>query len=286
MARMTRAPDFVAVGHAVRDLVPGGWRLGGTVTFAAVQAHRLGLSVGVVTRASADVDVAAELPFATVVQGPSPVTTCFENVYEQGHRRQKVREHATPIAAADVPDAWREAPIALVGPVFGEIDPALAASLHAQSLVGVSAQGWLRALDDAGNVVRTAWRGAPFWRGADALFVSDEDLAAGAHQLDKWARDVPVIAMTESHRGARVWADDAWRQMDAYPEDEVDPTGAGDTFATAFLIRWHETGDVGEAARFGAAAASLSVAGIATAATGDRAEIEQRMRAHPEVALR
>ena len=29
------APDFVTVGHAVRDLHAGGWRLGGTISFAA-----------------------------------------------------------------------------------------------------------------------------------------------------------------------------------------------------------------------------------------------------------
>jgi sugar/nucleoside kinase (ribokinase family) len=66
----------------------------------------------------------------------------------------------------------------------------------------------------------------------------------------------------------------------------VDPTGAGDTFATAFLIRLHETGDVAEAARFGGAAASVSVGGVGAAAMPERAEIEQRMREHPEITLR
>jgi sugar/nucleoside kinase (ribokinase family) len=74
--------------------------------------------------------------------------------------------------------------------------------------------------------------------------------------------------------------------MDSFPEQEVDPTGAGDTFATGFLIRLHETGDAGEAARFGAAAASLSVGGIGVAATPSRAEVEERMRRFPEVVLR
>jgi sugar/nucleoside kinase (ribokinase family) len=74
--------------------------------------------------------------------------------------------------------------------------------------------------------------------------------------------------------------------MDAFPEDEVDPTGAGDTFATAFLIRFHETGDPAEAARFGAAAASISVGGTGADAIATREEIVARMRAHPEVALR
>jgi sugar/nucleoside kinase (ribokinase family) len=92
--------------------------------------------------------------------------------------------------------------------------------------------------------------------------------------------------MTESHRGAQVRSDGRWRRMDAFPEDEVDPTGAGDTFATAFLIRLHETGDVDEAARFGAAAASLSVGGIGVEAVPRRTEIEARMRQYPDVRLR
>ena len=74
--------------------------------------------------------------------------------------------------------------------------------------------------------------------------------------------------------------------MPSFPEDEIDPTGAGDTFATAFLIRLHETGDIEAAARFGAAAASLSVGGVAAAAIPTRDEIEQRMQRYPEVALR
>ncbi len=280
------APDFVVVGHAVRDIVPGGWQLGGTVTFAAVQAHRLGLSVGVVTRAARDLDLAAELPFAEIVQAPSSVTTSFENAYEQGHRRQKVRARADEVLASDVPDAWRAASIVLIGPVFGEVAPSLAATFDDGSLVGVSAQGWLRSLDGDGNVVRSHWDGAPFWHGADVVFVSDEDLDGGRDDLDLWTRDARIVAMTKSRQGAEVYADGAWRSMDAFPETEVDPTGAGDTFATGFLVRLHETGDVGEAARFGAAAASVSVGGVGAGAMPTRSEVEARMREHVGILLR
>jgi sugar/nucleoside kinase (ribokinase family) len=48
----------------------------------------------------------------------------------------------------------------------------------------------------------------------------------------------------------------------------------------------HETGDVDQAARFGAAAASLSVSGIGASAIPSRAEVEDRLRRYPEVALR
>jgi 1D-myo-inositol 3-kinase len=280
------APDFVVIGHVARDLVADGWRPGGSPNFAAVQAHRLGYAVGVVTRTAGDVDLAALLPFAEIIDAGSSVTTTFENAYEDGARTQHIRAVADPIAFDDVPVDWRAAPIVLLGPVFGEIAPSFAARFDASSRVGVDAQGWLRSADADGSVRHTPWRGDPFWAGASALFVSDEDLAGDVDQLARWIAGVPIVAMTESWRGARVYADGHWRRMDSYPEKEVDPTGAGDTFGTGFLIRLHETGDVGEAARFGAAAASLSVGGIAATAIPSRAEIEARMRQYPDITLR
>ena len=278
-------PDFVVAGHVVRDIVPEGWRLGGTATFAAAQADRLGRSVGLITRAAPDFEFTPLLPYAQIVRSPSDATTTFENVYTPEGRRQRVRAQAAPLTVDDIPADWREAPIVLIGPVFGEVPVKFSASFNQSSLVGVSAQGWLRALDSEGNVVRTAWDGEPFWTGADVVFVSDEDLADQPQQLEAWTRDVPIVAMTKSRAGLEIHAEGAWRSMPAFPEEEVDPTGAGDTFATAFLIRLAETGDPADAARFGAAAASLSVGGIGAAAIAGREEIEARMRAHPEIVL-
>ena len=58
---------------------------------------------------------------------------------------------------------------------------------------------------------------------------------------------------------------------------EMDPTGAGDVFATAFLLRYQETGDPLEAAAFGSCAASCVVEGLGASQLGDRAEIERRL---------
>jgi sugar/nucleoside kinase (ribokinase family) len=54
----------------------------------------------------------------------------------------------------------------------------------------------------------------------------------------------------------------------------VDPTGAGDVFATAFLIRLAETGDPGQAARFANVTASFSVEGWGMAAIPTRLQVE------------
>jgi hypothetical protein len=280
------APDFVVAGHFVRDVVPGGWELGGTVTFAAVQAHRLGKRVGVVTRTAGDLGLDTRMAFAEVIDPGSAATTSFENTYHEGQRKQRVVTRGEPLRADDVPMAWRDAPIVLVGPVLGEAPADFAGAFSEGSLVGVSAQGWLRELDADGNVRKADWSGAPFWQGADVVFVSDEDLDGDTAMLDRWCAEARIVVMTRSRQGARVWAEGGWREIDAFPEDEVDPTGAGDTFATAFLIRLHETGDLAEATRFGGAAASVSVGGVGAAAMPERAEIEQRMQEHPAIALR
>ena len=285
-ADRSTSPEFVVVGHAVRDVAPDGWRLGGTVTFAAVQAHRLGLNVGVVTRAGDDLDLQDQLPFAQIVQLPSTDTTCFENTYVDRERHQRVLSRADAISPDDIPDRWTDAPIVLLGPVLDELAPDFAARFGGGSLIGVSAQGWLRRRDADGRVRKMIWSGTPFWAGCDVLFVSDEDLPDGQPLLGRWTGEVPVVAMTESWKGVRVWSGGSWRRMDAFPESEVDPTGAGDTFATAFLIRMREVGDVDEAARFGAAAASLSVGGVGAASIASRDEVERRLARHPEVALR
>ena len=65
--------------------------------------------------------------------------------------------------------------------------------------------------------------------------------------------------------------------MPSLPRQEVDPTGAGDVFAPAFLIRYHGEQDPAAAAAFAACAASCVVEGTGRSALGDRAEVERRL---------
>ena len=66
-------------------------------------------------------------------------------------------------------------------------------------------------------------------------------------------------------------------EVPSLPRPEVDPTGAGDVFAAAFLVRYQETGDPLEAAAFAACAASCAVEGIGTTTLGDRDEVSAGM---------
>ena len=277
-------PDFLVIGHVVRDETPEGWRLGGTVSYAAVQASNLGLNAAVVTSAAESDLIDSPLP-VDVHCLPSQATTVFRNEYSNGQRTQHVLSHARVLSPDDVPVEWRRTEIVLLGPVFGEV-PGELAHVFEGSLLGVSAQGWLRRVGPQGLVLRQPWRDVALWRTSRVLFASEEDLGGDESLLREWEDHVAIICLTRADRGARVRFDGAWRTIPAFPEHAVDPTGAGDIFATAFLIRLHETDDVAEASRFAAAAASLSTAAEGTQAIPTRTQVEQRLARSPEIVLR
>jgi sugar/nucleoside kinase (ribokinase family) len=214
---------------------------------------------------------------------PSELTTQFRNVYRaDGVREQSVPSRASALTAADLPKAWRDARIVLLGPVAGEIDDSLATAFGERSIVGVGAQGWLRVIGADGRVRPVApgdWRAAHLLDAATALFLSDEDVpleeAPGA--LAEWSTHVDVLAFTRGYGGADVCCRGEWRRFDAFPANPVDLTGAGDTFATGFLVRYAETGDPWEATRFGSAAASLVIEGVGVEGVPSREMVEERL---------
>ena len=77
-----------------------------------------------------------------------------------------------------------------------------------------------------------------------------------------------------------------WHSVPAYPAREIDPTGAGDVFTSAFLIRYFETRDAPAAALFASCAASLSVEGWGVGSIPTRAEIQCRMGRFPDLKVR
>ena len=291
-------PQFLVIGHAVQDVLPpqpgrdevAAWRLGGTASYAAAFAARLGLRTAVLTATAPDLPLENSLPGAEIVRVPSARSTQFHNVYTARGRDQTIPQRASPIDSASLPADWRGAEIVLLGPVAGEVDDALAGCFP-QALIGVSAQGWLREID-ADDRVRPLpperWHADALLQPAHVLFVSDEDLpfSEAGPVLREWSGRVNTLAYTRGERGADVCHRGVWRHIDAFPAELVDLTGAGDVFATAFLVRYRETDDPWEASRFAACAASLIIEAEGLDNTPDRAMIEARLRSHPEIVAR
>src|SRR5713226_6901051 len=116
-------PDILAIGHVVKDITGGGWRIGRSVAYATLQATRLGLSAAGLTACGSEIDPPTDMPWAEWKVISSPATTTFENVYKAGRREQHVIAAAATVPIEDVPDSWRQAPIVLLGPVIREIEP-------------------------------------------------------------------------------------------------------------------------------------------------------------------
>jgi sugar/nucleoside kinase (ribokinase family) len=74
-----------------------------------------------------------------------------------------------------------------------------------------------------------------------------------------WLATVPVVVLTAGRRGAKVHIEGRWWSVPAATVDEIDPTGAGDSFAAAYMVAQDEGADPVDAARFAAAVASLAV---------------------------
>jgi sugar/nucleoside kinase (ribokinase family) len=115
----------------------------------------------------------------------------------------------------------------------------------------------------------------------DALFVSNEDLAGEANAL-RGQLGLPHLAVvTKGALGATLHFQGRASRFPAPKTEALDPTGAGDVFAAAFLIRFEETADPEEAMRFANAAASLSTRATGIASVPQRPQIEALMKSTP-----
>lgn len=281
---MTNPPDNVAldylvVGHVTRDLTPdGGFRAGGTATYSALAAHRLGARVGVVTSADPTFALFHETPAIRTARRISEQTTAFENIYIAGRRQQFIRAVAATLTSDDLPSGWEQIPVIHLGPVAQEISSSLVDRLHGK-LLGVTPQGWLRRWDEHGLVSPSEWVGGDeMLSRADVVVVSMEDLGDSRAGLARYVRQARLLVLTVGAKGAIVHHRGQQTSVPAYEVNEQDPTGAGDLFATAFLLRFFETNDTIESARFANSAASFVVEGLGIANVPTREQVEWRMR--------
>ena len=158
----------------------------------------------------------------------------------------------------------------------GEIQGALAPAFEAEC-VGAIGQGWLRAFDLEGNVSAKDWSEPErALEGVHVLFVSQHDLVEG-RDPHAFLAQVPMVAVTRGWQGVSILSREGDVDVPGFPRPEVDPTGAGDVFAAAFMVGYAERQDPQDAAVFACCAASCAVEGVGASSLGDRAEVLRRM---------
>jgi len=250
--------NYLIIGHLTRDLTPSGPRLGGTVAYAGLTAHALGLKVGIVTSWGGELPL-GNLKSIPMISYPADHSTTFENIYTDTGRIQLVHTIAPRLDYYMIPEPWRQAPIVHLGPVAQEVEPGLVRHFP-NSLVGVTPQGWLRSWDAEGHVHASEWPEAAFTlQQSGAAVLSIEDVLNDEGRIEEMASAARILVVTEGAAGARVYWNGDVRRFRPPVEVEIDATGAGDVFAAAFFTRLYLTRDPWESARFANLIAANSV---------------------------
>jgi sugar/nucleoside kinase (ribokinase family) len=251
--------DYLVLGHVCKDLLPQGYAVGGTVAYSALTARNLGQRAAIVTSAASDFDFQSQLEGVQIHVQNSTTTTTFENLYSQGARRQFLRSTAERIRASSIPAEWRRAAIVQLGPVAQEMDESLA-ELFPNALLAATPQGWMRQWDATGLVGAKRWDERALGDSTRVVIFSKEDINGDKERLGACANRFEIAIMTDGRHGATVAWQGKVRHFPAHPTVEIDPTGAGDIFAAAFLVALRETGDPWRAACFANCAGAASVA--------------------------
>jgi sugar/nucleoside kinase (ribokinase family) len=274
--------QFVAIGHLVHDVAECGLILGGAAAYSSIAARRLGLNAGVVSAVGEDFCHYEKLDGISLAlvdcDSSGYLTTTFANIYdERGMRRQILKSVSLPIRPEYIPSEWLDAEIIYLCPVAAEVDPSIA-YMFPNSLIGVSPQGWMRQWDADGQVSPRKWKDAPnVLPHVDVLVMSEEDISPFPEVVHEYVDLAEIMVLTRGERGSTLFHDGQVIDFPAFSTYTVDPTGAGDVFAVAFLTEFHRTGDLYKASVFANCTASFVVEKQGTEGIPDLDRVRSRM---------
>jgi len=275
---MLKLLDYLMIGHVTKDNLPNGAILGGTCSYSALTAHKLGRRVAMVTSFGADIPSMEALADIPMVHLPSSHSTTFENVYQNGIRHQKWLASSSPLTFDLIPLEWQSASIIHLGPLAQEIPP-FWCSKFPHSLVCVTMQGWLRGRDADNTVIYQPHADLENWLSyIDVLVLSLADVAGDRATLTHFLTSAKLGIETLGAEGCRIYYQGEISHVPTKPEVEVDATGAGDIFAASFFSHYQQTHDPFKAAQFANACASWSVLKVGMASIPTLAEVEAWLR--------
>lgn len=269
--------EYQCIGHVCHDITPLGSILGGTASYASIVAQRLGMTTEVITSCGDDFlfdDVFRDRGILLKKQ-LSKETTKFQNIYRDGTREQFMHARADTIHSS----SWGPRPPELKAIqlclIADEVDLELLATLPQDVIIAATIQGWLRSIDDDHRVI-TKYPDLELFKYIQLAFMSDDDIREVPTLLDHLKEIVPIVVVTRGSKGADVYLRGQHYFYHAYPSQEIDPTGAGDVFSTAFIISYSHNPDIYRSCSFAHCAASLSIEGVGVGSIPTREAVFKR----------
>lgn len=266
------APSFSALGPATTavvgpltvDLIDGDRRPGGAVSYAARVAHALGERLAILTIGAADSDRSAFRGHdLALVEDRS---LCFEHSGTSSARRLRlIAQPSRPLRASDLPPRWGGVSTLIFAPLLADdVDIASFDAVRGIERRALLAQGLQRCVGREGAVEHLPAPSPlllPLLTAETSLFLSAEEVRDwdGA-ALPALVAGCARVVITQGAEGATVYrAGDATLHVEVTPAKVVDTTGAGDVFATAFMLALAAGAGDGAAARLASASAAASI---------------------------
>ena len=267
--------DFLAIGHVCHDWTPSGNVLGGTTSYASFFAKKMNLQTAILTSFGSDFEFQNRFQNISLHSIPSKKTTFFKNIYDGSHRQQFLLEKSNNILTNHIPKDFRQPKMVLLGPIANELNLGVLDNFE-NSMIAVCPQGWMRRWNSDGKVFHEMLDDWSVFQKADMVILSEEDLNFQMDLIPKLAEFFNILVVTKGENGADVFFNNNKHTYPSFQTKMIDPTGAGDIFATAFLIRFSETKDISQAAKFANAAASFCIEKKGIEGIASREEILQR----------
>lgn len=278
----TTRPRVVIVGALTVDVFPDRTATGGAVAYAARTAAAFGERAGILTVAAADADL-TPLASHDVQVVASDATLSFAHSHVHGRRELRLLSRpSNPLTFADLPPTWRRPEVLILAPLLNDdVDlPSFVAAGRVEHRA-LLAQGLQRNVGPSSVISVTSTPADGLFRPSAAVssvFLSEQDTDGWpADALGRVAKHVRRLIVTRGADGSDVYAGGRVTRVSATPTDIVDTTGAGDVFATAFILA-EEAGDA-DAARLASAYAAACVALPGASPLPSRSDVERRLHA-------
>ena len=113
------------------------------------------------------------------------------------------------------------------------------------------------------------------------MVFSENDIQKDENVIQAYARMAEILVVTHGPGGATVYHQGESRRLPAFEATEIDPTGAGDVFAAAYLIELERSGDPYAAAHFANCVASFIVEKPGTEGIPTLEQVERRLAQFP-----
>ncbi|MBU7048350.1 MAG: bifunctional hydroxymethylpyrimidine kinase/phosphomethylpyrimidine kinase [Theionarchaea archaeon] len=218
---------------------------------------------------------------------PSQQTGGFSLLYDHaGNRELTVIGRADNIS--EVPERASSADIIFLGPILQEIPPSLVETLSKNnSLLFCDLQGFLRDIKN-GSIIHIF---PQFLKEILPLFDIIKPNEPEAYTMTgKYASEHPhevmetlysygpsICIVTLAEKGSLVYDGEELIKIPAFQTEANDPTGAGDTYAAGFMVKYLQSKNLYESGLFASCTASLWVESVGPCITITHEKVNERV---------